>query len=1090
MTEGAGPATAHDADHDDAKKIERRAPVTAGAGVDYLPFPSVPTGSYLTNVARFVDPRLPADDLEELALSINHTQGNRHFSDMVDTVREPRAAVQRSMLIQRSPAKRKRVKGGTPPDVGARVSTQYPNLQLGDKLGELEKIFKARYEIDLLNKELDKPGSDPQFPLRTSPLSDDTPARDEVLQEIETNMQAAKALSISIPTDKVLGNDILSQDKSSRGKEAAFRDAMYKLLISHPMQLYIGEGLEPKPLFTYKWGPNSWVLGNAGGKVKWEHLMQVQKWNVDYQKVLTGDMVEILQEMDDLKKGMRGSPLGLDGKKLGETYGHFWNSTIKVRTEPGNISGYGPDGDEQKELNADWAKVKGARLKVKAPDGYVHIYTLDSFNTYDMKEPGVDGYVYLLDKGTQVSGVMEVWTTDGTQLEACSAEDGKGWRTKKEINEAEQFAMGAILGDIMDDPSATMTVGQIVMGCIPIVGQVADARDVAAGIYKMYKTGGKDGKLQTAFALIGFIPLIGDGVKSAWKAARGAGKEAAEKAAKKAFIEGAQGGEHALAERLLKNSDEVAKAFNLTKQEAHAFANSLRELGEKAAKNGGADAVKYVDALRQTLSDLGGNGGSLVAMLGGKWSKVANELKALPGGEAIGKDLQQWRVAQFDSLEKKVAGQVAAAPEGAAARRLEPKMERTGTPSFASDVDVSFLGPSATADRNAAMRAMEEQFGTGWRDLLDADIFADPKRLHMFEDPLAAIGKSGPAGAKAAKEAEKRVVKEAELNVLAKMLKDGADPAVVNKMAKDMGVNMAELAARQKEITNLSKDYLTGMLKKGTPEAEVRKMAGEMGVSMDDVLKNMDHFEDAYAKLELKMDVLHQDYINAAGNLPKQAQIAEEMAAVQGKLNAAIPGPYMTPGGGAKHVSRREPKLRGTAGYKAMSPAMGYMAVLDDLYMLQHSLPAAGKPFTEKSAKSMAKYGDRLLVTGGQFGVDMGGKATGPMFQNVAELLAAARRDPKALAKCTEELGAAKGALNEQLDGVLKGVKQNADDYLADVASGAAAGGDVVGNVAKSEKDVLAQKALVNAIKEPTKDELDRQAKQEEADKANAAITP
>jgi hypothetical protein len=652
------------------------------------------------------------------------------------------------------------------------------------------------------------------------------------------------------------------------------------------------------------------------------------------------------------------------------------------------------------------------------------------------------------------------------------------------VNEYEQFAMGAILGDIMEDPSATMTFGQVVIGCIPIVGQVADARDVAVGIHKVWTTGGKDGKLQTAFALIGFIPLIGDGAKKAWQLARSSGKEAADAAAKKAALEAAKGGEKTLASQLLKNPDEVAKAFQISKEEAAAFGKGLQEMGAKAVKEGGPAAAKYIDALQQTLRDLGGNGGSLVAMLGGKWAAVAKQLKSIPGGDAIGKELQTWRVAQFDALEKKVIAEATTDLGPDVAKRTgPPHMERTGTPAFDSDVDVSFLGAAATSDRNAAIRAMEGQFGAGWRDLLDADVFADPKRLHMFEGPLDKIG------GKAAKEAEKRIVKEAELNVLAKMLKDGVPAEQVAKHAKDLGVDMAQVTARNKEITALSKDYLTGLLKRGTPQDEVRKMAGEMGVNFDDVLKNMDTFEDAYRKLEMQMDVLHKQYIDSAGNLPRQAQIAEEMASIQGKLNAAIPGPYMTPGGGAKHVTRREPKLRGSAGYKAMSPAMAYMAVLDDLYMLQHALPAAGEAFSAKSAKSLAKYGDRLLVTAGQFGIDMGGKSSGPLFASVAELLAAARRDASGLAKCNDAILGARGALEGQLDTILKGVKQNAEDYLADVASGAVkSSGDVAGSTLKAESNVMSQKALTKGIREVTKDELDKQADEEAADKANAAL--
>ncbi len=990
---------------------------------------------------------------------------------------KPPIPVASSGVIQRVPGAQQ-ARGARPPDAAALLAAQYPNLRMpADQLAILDQVLLARHALRRQAEEMK--------PFAGSDSAEDAGARGDPHYEVLRRNRA-----LVIPISKMLGNDILPEGQETRSREPAFREALYRTLIEYPIIATINEAEPPEPLLTFRWGPNSWELDSDGGRIEWRHLMQVQKWALDYHQALTGDSVEVMEELSDLKKQAGGMVLDFTGKKLGETYGHVWNSTIKVRREVGPISGYGPDADEQKQLNADWNKMKGARLKVSGPDGYIHLFSLDDFSVNDMKEPGLDGYVYLLDKGSEVSGVLEVVTKDDRYLEACDTKDGKGWRTAKELSEIEQFSMGVIIGDFIEDPTATMTVSQVITGCIPIVGQVADARDVAAGIYKMWQTGGTDGKVQTALALVGFVPLLGDGVKSAWRAARGAGKEAATVAAREAFVDGLKGGEQVLAQRVLKNADEVAQAFKLSKEEAKALASGLQEMGARAVKEGGPAARAYVEALEAKLKDLGGNGGSLMTLLGGKWAAVRDQLKSIPGSEALCKELQAWRVAQFDTLERRVVAEAAGdLGSDVAKRSVPPKMERTGTPAFDSDVDVSFLGPAATADRNAAIRAMEAQFGSGWRDLLDADIFADPSRLHMFEGPLGAIGGT------AAKRAEKRIVKEAELNILTKMLQDAQKLAPgekfamvdeINKMAKDMGVTLAQLAVRQEEIALLSKDYLTGMLKRGADKAEVEKLAKEMGVPFDDVVKHLDNFEDAYRKLEIKQDVLHQQYKDAAGNLPKQAQIAEEMAANQGKLNAAIPGPYVTPGGGAKHVSRREPKLRGTAGYKAMSPAMAYMAVLDDLYMLKHSLPAAGKTFDAKSAKGMAKYGDRLLVTAGQFGVNMSGESTGPLFANMSQLLAGARgKNPAAMARFPDELNSATRSLIDQLDSIRQAVKQNADDYLA---SGAGEASDVAANLAKAEARIRAQTALISAIKEPTSAEIRQQADQEEHDEQNAEV--
>ena len=72
----------------------------------------------------------------------------------------------------------------------------------------------------------------------------------------------------------------------------------------------------------------------------------------------------------------------------------------------------------------------------------------------------------------------------------------------------------------------------------------AAARDVAVGISKMWTTGGKEGKLQTAMAFITLIPLIGKGIEVAWGAAgKEATKEVALQGAKKSLMETAAGQE-------------------------------------------------------------------------------------------------------------------------------------------------------------------------------------------------------------------------------------------------------------------------------------------------------------------------------------------------------------------------------------------------------------------------------------------------------------------------------------------------------------------------------------------------------------------
>lgn len=105
------------------------------------------------------------------------------------------------------------------------------------------------------------------------------------------------------------------------------------------------------------------------------------------------------------------------------------------------------------------------------------------------------------------------------------------------------FLEGALLGDFADNDSWSAVAGQTVVSFIPVVGQIADARDTVAAIRDVAE--GKDGAwLRLAAAGIGWIPGLGDLAKDGLRGVRKLGTEVvedgAERIAKEAAAEGEQ----------------------------------------------------------------------------------------------------------------------------------------------------------------------------------------------------------------------------------------------------------------------------------------------------------------------------------------------------------------------------------------------------------------------------------------------------------------------------------------------------------------------------------------------------------------------
>lgn len=127
------------------------------------------------------------------------------------------------------------------------------------------------------------------------------------------------------------------------------------------------------------------------------------------------------------------------------------------------------------------------------------------------------------------------------------------------------FLEGAVLGNFSDNDSWSATAGQVVTGFIPIVGQIADARDTVASIGQVIE-GKPGGWLNLGASVVGWVPGIGDAAKAAIrgtdkaveagaKITEGVAKHEAPKVAEKAIEGGAQRESEASGKLALRSED-------------------------------------------------------------------------------------------------------------------------------------------------------------------------------------------------------------------------------------------------------------------------------------------------------------------------------------------------------------------------------------------------------------------------------------------------------------------------------------------------------------------------------------------------------
>lgn len=106
----------------------------------------------------------------------------------------------------------------------------------------------------------------------------------------------------------------------------------------------------------------------------------------------------------------------------------------------------------------------------------------------------------------------------------------------------QSFLEGALLGDFAGNDTWSAVAGQAAIGFIPVVGQIADARDTLAAARDVAE--GKDGAwMKLGAAAVGWIPGVGDALKGGARVGRRVTTEIVEEVAERTLKEGVQQGE-------------------------------------------------------------------------------------------------------------------------------------------------------------------------------------------------------------------------------------------------------------------------------------------------------------------------------------------------------------------------------------------------------------------------------------------------------------------------------------------------------------------------------------------------------------------
>jgi DNA/RNA non-specific endonuclease len=233
------------------------------------------------------------------------------------------------------------------------------------------------------------------------------------------------------------------------------------------------------------------------------------------------------------------------------------------------------------------------------------------------------------------------------------------------------FFEGAIKGDFSNNNSWSATGGQVVVGFIPIVGQVADARDTVAAVGQIWR-GESGGWLNLGAAAIGWVPGIGDGIKAGIRGGEkiaDASTEVAQHVARNSdeVVQGtarqADDIAAAIPVQRFTSADEFNRAANnaapSTRYEFGNYSYTTDARGRVATSEGQISLTptgRNDSALQRTIGQEGRSTDIGFHLIADRFGGQTNRLNVVPGnGRPIGDGLPNLNQGAFKRFENRVA---------------------------------------------------------------------------------------------------------------------------------------------------------------------------------------------------------------------------------------------------------------------------------------------------------------------------------------------------------------------------------------------------------------------------------------------------